>query len=435
MLESSGTTVVASQLASVNISQASANQRAGRTGRIAAGICYRLYTRKQFEQTFEPFTKPEMLRLDLQHLVLHSLSMSHRSNDACHPLTLLLGAPDPPSESKLQQTLHGLASQGLVDLAGGGMNGQSHDGQSTNNSHGTSVYSRSELTPLGTVVGVFPVSPRMGRLLFVGLAFRAVEPALSIAALLSMPSGLQMTNTEWKGCSDIVLQLDAYHKFLDSEDKERSKNPQKPVFELVTRVREQLKNMLMNVLLDSKNGRDNITNNDWEPWNTNSHRVGAISALISNATPHIAHLVGGKSIFATRDNAGSAKIHPGSTNFDSEYRTHWYLYHHLRTTTAPYLHGTTAVSPLEVALFADSSADAFQKALSCPHDLFVADQWVPVEIASFKQRDGFLKLRRILTFEILQQLAVDHRSVLVDSNYNEIVPLVLAAIEQQRLPM
>lgn len=452
LAEESGTTFVASRLATISISQASARQREGRTGRVSAGVCFRLYTRQRVEQHLEPFSKPEMLSLDLQQMVLHSLSLSNGSKEErSHPLNLLLRVPDPPPEAKLEQTLRELASQGLVNWT------KERKGQPVNDvpsvfqqaQNTTRDCGQIELTPLGAAVASIPVSPRLGRLLFVGLAFRAVEPALSIAALLSVPSGFQppslacadSDHRTWDGCSDIALQLEAYHEFLNAEETERSKNPQKTLFDLVTRVRNQLKELLVNVLLGSKNTRESRfpSEDHWGSWNTNAHRLGAIAALISNTTPHVAHLVGGMSNFATRDIAGTAKIHPASTNFDAGHRAHWYLYHELRITKVPYLHGTTAVSPLEVALFASASVNHVQCSPSLlsmsPYGLFVVDQWVPVDVTAPSQRDTFLKLRRVLTFEILQQLAVDHRIVLSDTNYHQLVLLVLSAIEEQRLPI
>ena len=47
------------------VSQASANQRAGRCGRVAPGICIRLYDEKDFAE-HEEFTEPEILRTNLR---------------------------------------------------------------------------------------------------------------------------------------------------------------------------------------------------------------------------------------------------------------------------------------------------------------------------------------------------------------------------------
>ena len=55
------------------ISQASANQRAGRCGRVSDGICYRLYEQKDFENR-PMFTDPEIIRTNLAAVILQ---MSH----------------------------------------------------------------------------------------------------------------------------------------------------------------------------------------------------------------------------------------------------------------------------------------------------------------------------------------------------------------------
>lgn len=51
-------------------SQASANQRAGRAGRVAAGKCFRLYTAWAFKHEMEETTVPEIQRTNLGNVVL-----------------------------------------------------------------------------------------------------------------------------------------------------------------------------------------------------------------------------------------------------------------------------------------------------------------------------------------------------------------------------
>lgn len=50
--------------------QASANQRAGRAGRVAAGKCFRLYTAWAFKHEMEETTVPEIQRTNLGNVVL-----------------------------------------------------------------------------------------------------------------------------------------------------------------------------------------------------------------------------------------------------------------------------------------------------------------------------------------------------------------------------
>ncbi len=56
------------------ISQASANQRSGRCGRVAAGIAIRLYSEEDFEARPE-FTEPEILRTNLASVILQMTSL------------------------------------------------------------------------------------------------------------------------------------------------------------------------------------------------------------------------------------------------------------------------------------------------------------------------------------------------------------------------
>src|SRR5699024_12026759 len=56
------------------ISQASANQRSGRCGRVADGIAIRLYSEEDFSSRPD-FTDPEILRTNLASVILHMVSL------------------------------------------------------------------------------------------------------------------------------------------------------------------------------------------------------------------------------------------------------------------------------------------------------------------------------------------------------------------------
>lgn len=413
-------TVVGSQLATVDISQASAKQRAGRAGRVSAGTCYRLYTKPDVDEFFSPFTQPEMQRMELSQLVLHALSLYHPASG--HPLSLLLGAPDRPTHLRLEQTLHAMSQQSLVTAR----KECKHD----------SVESIDvELTPLGRAVSGVPASPRIGRMLFMGLLLRAIDPALTIAALLSVPKTFRSKyerysqnsgNEEDFVCSDVIVQLQAYQAYLELKPKKKEIHPSRRVFEQVSRVRKQLQKAMQDHLPSSV---------DWDTVNCNKNRLAAQVALICGATPHIAHLASGKGHFATRDVNGSAMIHPGSVNFDFDKRTHWYLYHELRTTKVPYLHVTTAASPLELALFCDNSSPTYDFLKRSKEEwIFVTDQWIPVAVTAFKQRDTFGQLHHALNNRMLNHVAADPKGYVDESRYERLVWNILSSIEQQRIP-
>ena len=433
LLESSSqtdSTVVGSQLQTVNVSQASAEQRAGRTGRVADGVCYRLYTKEHLTTKFEKFTVPEMLRMDLSQLILHTLSMTGQESE--HPLQLLLNSPDPPTQSQVRQTLTGLSHQGHVKC----------------NIRDSSDIT---LTPLGRLASSLPASPRIGRMIAMALVLRAANDGLKIAALMSVPKIFQLaarSNFNWdlaenNHTSDIVMVLAAYNRYLGRDSRQRKADPLRSGFKQAMRVQRQLEKALTTALGDLGT---KITATEWSEFNTNRGRTGAIAALICGVSPHIAHLTNERIYFATRDVPGTAKIFPGSINAAPSRRAHWYVYHELRTTSAPFLHRTTAVSPLELALFSEASDGSellgegslsdqeWEKAfpLGTGDWVFLVDQWVPVH-ASGKQRTTFLKLRRLLTSDMLQQVAMDPVVQLKDPTVQRIVWFVLSALERLRV--
>jgi HrpA-like RNA helicase len=428
--------VVGSQLATVDISQAAAKQRAGRAGRVSAGVCYRLYTQQDFDSVMPPTTLPEMERMELSQLILHSLSLYHP--DAGHPLSLLLGAPSPPSHLRLTQTLHAMRQQGFLRI--------SRDEASSLEEMGVA------LTPLGQTVSTVPASPRIGRMLFMGLVLRAADPALTMAALLSVPKAFDIKRTDMFDeviCSDLVMGMNSFHEYIKLPNSRKQSHPRKRIYEQVVRVRNQLENAVRDFAVT-----DDVS---WEKWNTYSDRLAAQVSLICCATPHIAHLTSGRRSFATRDVTGNALMHPSSVNFDHGRRTHWYLYHELRQTSSPYLHVTTAVAPLEVALFGESSGasksikpagaddeseDIFEGTAddwnedweSADEWIYIIDQWVPVCVPTLSQRKLFMNLRRILNYEMLQRVASRPSDFIVDGRYEQLLLNVLSCIEHERVP-
>lgn len=63
-----------SALVEVWVSQASANQRAGRAGRVRNGCCYRMYSDREFK-SFKSYQSPEIIRVSLESLCLQILDV------------------------------------------------------------------------------------------------------------------------------------------------------------------------------------------------------------------------------------------------------------------------------------------------------------------------------------------------------------------------
>ncbi|GGX75606.1 ATP-dependent RNA helicase HrpA [Saccharospirillum salsuginis] len=136
------------------ISQASANQRAGRCGRIAPGLCIRLYDEEEFQQRPE-FTDPEILRTNLASVILQML---HMRLGHIEDFPFL----EPPDRRMIRDgyTL-------LNELA--------------------AVNDQGKLTPLGKQLARLPVDPRIGRMVIEGQQQKALSEILVIASALSIP--------------------------------------------------------------------------------------------------------------------------------------------------------------------------------------------------------------------------------------------------------
>ena len=117
------------------ISQASAAQRSGRSGRVGPGHAYRLYSSTVFGESMEKFAPPEILRNPLEGTILQMKSMSI-------PDLAQFPFPTPPEPTALKLAIKGLELLGAVESTG------THP-----------------VTELGRLLGAFPVAPRFGKML------------------------------------------------------------------------------------------------------------------------------------------------------------------------------------------------------------------------------------------------------------------------------
>jgi ATP-dependent helicase HrpB len=138
------------------ISQAAAQQRAGRAGRTGPGRCLRLYTRLDLQRR-APQEEPEVLRLDLS---ASTLLLSCLDAPAWEELPLL-DRPSPAAQRQATATLEGLGAC-------------SADGA---------------LTALGRRLATQPLHPRLARLVAAGVAAGVGSEAAALAAWLSEGGG------------------------------------------------------------------------------------------------------------------------------------------------------------------------------------------------------------------------------------------------------
>jgi ATP-dependent RNA helicase DHX8/PRP22 len=136
------------------ISQAQANQRAGRAGRTGPGKCYRLYTEEAYENEMLPNTIPDIQRQNLANTILMLKAMG--INDLLH-----FDFMDPPPTNTLLNALEELYQLSALD--GDGL-----------------------LTRLGRQMAEFPMEPALAKVLIASVNAGCTEEILTIVSMLSM---------------------------------------------------------------------------------------------------------------------------------------------------------------------------------------------------------------------------------------------------------
>ena len=134
------------------ISQASANQRKGRCGRVSAGICIRLYDEDDFNQRDE-FTEPEIQRTNLAAVILQmeNLRLGHIDD---FPFV------EPPADRLINDGYKLLFELGAID-------------------------EKNRLTKTGKHLAHFPIDPKLARILLQSKNENALSEALIIVSALA----------------------------------------------------------------------------------------------------------------------------------------------------------------------------------------------------------------------------------------------------------
>jgi len=135
------------------VSQAAANQRKGRCGRIAPGVCIRLYSEEDFQGRPE-FTEPEIRRTHLASVILQMQSLG-LGDISAFPFV------EPPDSRFINDGIRVLEELGALD-------------------------EERKLTNLGKQLSRFPLDPRLARMIIAGAHHGCLDEMLMIVSALSV---------------------------------------------------------------------------------------------------------------------------------------------------------------------------------------------------------------------------------------------------------
>ncbi|MFM6958828.1 MAG: DUF3418 domain-containing protein, partial [Acinetobacter sp.] len=198
------------------ISQAAANQRKGRCGRIAAGVCIRLYSEEDFQSRPE-FTEPEIKRTNLASVILQmqSLGLGNLEDfDFIEPpdfrlvndgrkLLVELGAL---TEKKALLSQRGVGGDSSID---------NPPCAATTAAHPTFTKggSRDSLTKVGQMMARMPIDPRLARMLIGGAHFGVLKETLIIVSALAIQDPRERP-------ADKQMQADQKHALFKEADSD-----------------------------------------------------------------------------------------------------------------------------------------------------------------------------------------------------------------------
>lgn len=285
------------------ISKASANQRAGRAGRVAAGKCFRLYTAWAFKNELEENSIPEIQRTNLGNVVL--LLKSLGINDLIH-----FDFMDPPPHETLVLALEQLYALGALNHKG-------------------------ELTKLGRRMAEFPVDPMMSKMILASEKYKCSEEILSITAMLSVNNAVfyrpkdKVVHADnarmnfFTAGGDHLTLLNVYNQWAETNFSTQwcfENFIQHRSMRRARDVRDQLVGLLERVEID-------LTSNSMDT-------VAIRKAVTAGFFYHTAKFSKGGS-YKTVKHQQSVMIHPNSSLFEEQPR--WLIYHELVFTTKEFM--------------------------------------------------------------------------------------------------
>lgn len=323
-----------SSLIVVPCSRASANQRAGRAGRVGPGKAFRLYTKWAFSNELEENTVPEIQRtnLGMTVLLLKSLGINN---------FMEFEFMDPPPGETLIRALELLYALGALN-------------------------DRGELTKLGRRMAEFPVDPMLSKAIISSEKYSCTDEVLTIISMLSESSSLFYRPKDKKMHADQARQnfvraggdhftlLNVWEQWADTNYSQQFCYEQFLQFKSLSRardIRDQLAGLCerVEVVIQS---------------NPNANDISAVQkAITSGYFYNTAQLQKSGDSYRTLKTHHTVYIHPSSSLFQHQPPVKTVLYYELVMTSKSYMRQIMEIKPswlMEVAPHYFKAADLEQ---------------------------------------------------------------------------
>ena len=192
-----------SSLVSAWVGSSNLNQRAGRAGRHRSGEYYGLVSEARLEK-LNPYQTVEIKRVDLSNVVMHVKALNFPGLEVEDVLAQCI---EPPAPDRVEAAIKSLKMVGALD-------------------------DQKNVTALGKVLLQIPIDVQLGRLLLFGSFFKCLDPALSLAAIMSnrdafnnpplLKKEAKMARESWSPGdfrSDVLATLNAFNAWWEIQSR------------------------------------------------------------------------------------------------------------------------------------------------------------------------------------------------------------------------
>ncbi|KAG6617899.1 ATP-dependent RNA helicase [Phytophthora cinnamomi] len=367
-----------SQLLDCWSSRAASDQRKGRAGRVQAGTCYRLFSRKRFA-AMDAQLSAEIHRVSLEQLCLQIKKLELGSIKG-----FLSKAIEPPNEEAIDAAI-----QELVDIAAFRSVGESPKhklrGGNTDLNDEEVV-----LTPLGNHLAMLPLDARIGKFLVYGSILRCIEPVAIIAACISSRSPFLMSMSDpemrarqdalkkelggsWK--SDHLMLWKLVERYAPLRGQKMKRGFCRDIglsydtMESILDLKQQYLQQLDNIGFYESSRADNLNENSDAPRIIKAALCAGLYANVAQVVyPEQKYFQAAHGVVEEDHNAKQIRyfvrsateagqrervfLHPSSCNFSqTNYDSPWLLYTELVQTSKIFVRESTMVNPYALLLF------------------------------------------------------------------------------------